>query len=148
MQDPFADGYVGFLARFLASVIDSFLAMVIIMPVLFGVYGEELLAVESFAGGPLYYLMTWIFPAVAVILFWVARSATPGKMLIRARIVDARTGGKPSTGQLIGRYLGYYVSMLPLLLGFFWVAFDKRKQGWHDKLARTVVVYAPKKSGP
>jgi len=142
-EDPFAGGYVGFLPRFLASVIDSFLAMVVIMPALFLVYGEALLSVESFAGGPLYYLMTWIFPAVAVVLFWVARSATPGKMLIRARIVDARTGKKPSTGQLIGRYLGYYVSMLPLFLGFFWVAFDKRKQGWHDKLARTVVVYAP-----
>jgi len=93
-------------------------------------------------------LMNIVFPAVAIILFWVARSATPGKMLIRARIVDARTGGKPTTGQLIGRYLGYYVSTLPLFLGFIWIALDKRKQGWHDKLARTVVVYAPKKSGP
>ncbi|EAV2407511.1 RDD family protein, partial [Salmonella enterica] len=25
-------------------------------------------------------------------------------------------------------------------LGFFWIAFDRRKQGWHDKLAGTVVV--------
>ena len=85
---------------------------------------------------------------MAIILFWVARSATPGKMLIRARIVDAATGGKPSIGQLIGRYLGYYVSMLPMFLGFVWIAFDQRKQGWHDKLARTVVVYDPKKTGP
>lgn len=147
MEDPFAGGYVGFLARFLASVVDSFLAMVIIMPVLFGFYGEALLSVESFTGGPLYYLMTWVFPAAAVVLFWIARAATPGKMLINARIVDARTGGKPGTGQLIIRYLGYYVSLLPLLLGFIWVAFDKRKQGWHDKLAHTVVVYAPQKTG-
>jgi len=147
MEDQFAGGYVGFLARFLASVVDTFLAMVIITPVLFGVYGESLLSVESFSGGPLYYLMTWVFPAVAVVLFWIARSATPGKMLIRAKIVDARTGGKPSTGQLIGRYFAYYVSMLPLFLGFIWIAFDKRKQGWHDKLARSVVVYAPIKTG-
>jgi uncharacterized RDD family membrane protein YckC len=145
-EDPFAGGYVGFLPRVLASVVDSFLAMVIIMPVLFGVYGESLLSLESFTKGPLYYLMTWVLPAVAVILFWIARAATPGKMLIKARIVDANTGGKPTTGQLIGRYLGYYVSMLPLFLGFLWIAFDKRKQGWHDKLAHTVVVYAPKKA--
>jgi len=147
MEDQFAGGYVGVLARFLASVVDTFLAMVIITPGLIGVYGESLLSGESFSGGPLYYLMTWVFPAVAVVLFWIARSATPGKMLIRAKIVDARTGGKPSTGQLIGRYFAYYVSMLPLFLGFIWIAFDKRKQGWHDKLARTVVVYAPKKTG-
>jgi uncharacterized RDD family membrane protein YckC len=40
----------------------------------------------------------------------------------------------------IVRYLGYYVSAIPLLLGFVWVAFDERKQGLHDKLAGTFVV--------
>jgi uncharacterized RDD family membrane protein YckC len=28
------------------------------------------------------------------------------------------------------------------MLGFIWIAFDKRKQGWHDKLAGTVVISA------
>ena len=95
--------------------------------------------------GPADLLLNWVLPAVAVVLFWVYRQATPGKIAIGARIVDARTGGRPSTGQLIGRYFAYYVSMLPLMLGFIWVAFDARKQGWHDKLANTVVV-RPKKS--
>ena len=85
-------------------------------------------------------LLNWIFPALAVIVFWIYRQATPGKMVIGARIVDARTGQPPSTGQLIGRYFGYYVSMIPLCLGLLWVAFDARKQGWHDKLAGTVVI--------
>jgi len=61
-------------------------------------------------------------------------------MAISAKIVDAKSGNTPSTGQLIGRYLAYYLSMIPLFLGFVWVAFDGRKQGWHDKLAGTVVV--------
>lgn len=52
-------------------------------------------------------------------------------------IVDVKTGNAASTGQLIGRYLAYYVSLLPFGLGFIWVAFDERKQGWHDKLAGT-----------
>ena len=43
-------------------------------------------------------------------------------------------------GQLIGRYLGYYVSILPMMLGIIGVGFDARKQGWHDKLAGTVVI--------
>jgi uncharacterized RDD family membrane protein YckC len=30
--------------------------------------------------------------------------------------------------------------MLPLFIGLIWVAFDKKKQSWHDKLAGTVVV--------
>ena len=77
---------------------------------------------------------------VAFVLFWMFRSATPGKMLVSAVIVDAKTLGKPSTSQLIGRYLAYYASTLPLCLGFLWVAFDKRKQGWHDKIAGTLVI--------
>jgi uncharacterized RDD family membrane protein YckC len=81
-----------------------------------------------------------LLPAIAVVLFWVYRQATPGKMAIGAKIVDAKTLGKPSTGQLIGRYLSYYLSTIVFLLGFIWVAFDARKQGWHDKLAGTLVI--------
>jgi uncharacterized RDD family membrane protein YckC len=62
-------------------------------------------------------------------------------------IVDARTGEKPTTAQFIGRYLAYYISILPLFLGLIWVGIDKRKQGWHDKLAGTVVL-RNKKPGP
>ena len=54
--------------------------------------------------------------------------------------MDAKTGQPASPLQCIVRYLGYFVSALPLGLGFIWVAFDKRKQGWHDKIARTLVV--------
>jgi uncharacterized RDD family membrane protein YckC len=61
-------------------------------------------------------------------------------MILSLEIVDAKTGGKPSTGQFIGRYFAYFVSTVPLCIGFLWVAFDRRKQSWHDKLAGTVVV--------
>ena len=85
-------------------------------------------------------LLNYILPAVAVVLFWIYKSATPGKMVLKLRIVDARTGGKPSVGQLVGRYLAYYISIIPLMLGIIWVGIDKRKQGWHDKLAGTLVI--------
>ena len=61
-------------------------------------------------------------------------------MLFKSVIVDANTLSAPSTSQNIIRYLGYFISFLPLGLGFLWIAFDKRKQGWHDKLAGTVVI--------
>lgn len=63
------------------------------------------------------------------------------------RVVDAETGKTLSVGQAVARYLCYIISMLPLCLGFIWVAFDRRKQGWHDKIAQTVVVRA-KDRGP
>jgi uncharacterized RDD family membrane protein YckC len=132
--------YVGFWARVGAALIDSVLLLAIITPLLYGFYGPDYFLEGNAVHGAVDVLLNWVLPAVAVIVFWVYRQATPGKMVIKARIVDAETAGPPSTGQLVGRYFAYYVSIIPLCLGLFWVAFDARKQGWHDKLARTVVV--------
>jgi uncharacterized RDD family membrane protein YckC len=38
------------------------------------------------------------------------------------------------------RYVGFIIAALPLLIGLIWAAFDARKQGWHDKIASTVVI--------
>lgn len=132
--------YVGFWSRVGASLIDTVLLMIIVLPVIHMIYGPSYWESDSLVQGPADLLVSWVMPAIAVILFWIARQATPGKMAIGARIVDSSTGQAASTGQLVGRYLGYYVSVLPFFLGIIWVAFDSRKQGWHDKLAGTVVV--------
>ena len=125
-------------------MIDGLILIVVTGPVLTIYYGESYWTnVGSSAGliqGPLDFILSYLFPAVAIISFWVAKQATPGKMAIRAKILDARTGRPPGIGQYIGRYFAYIVSATPLGLGFFWIAFDARKQGWHDKLAGTVVV--------
>jgi uncharacterized RDD family membrane protein YckC len=138
--------YVGFWLRVGAAIIDTILMLVIVAPVLTWIYGPGYWMSERLIHGPADVLFNWVLPAVAVILFWNYRQATPGKMAIGARIVDAKTGGKPSLGQLIGRYFGYFVSSIPLLLGLIWVGIDSRKQGWHDMLAGTVVV-RPKAGG-
>lgn len=132
--------YVGFWKRVWASIIDTVLVGVLIGPLLTAIYGRAYWDSEKFVQGPLDLLITWVLPAIAVLVFWIAKQATPGKMAISARIVDAKTGGKPTSAQLIGRYFGYFVSIIPFFLGLLWVAFDPRKQGWHDKLAGTVVV--------
>ncbi|TAL09221.1 MAG: RDD family protein, partial [Chloroflexota bacterium] len=43
-------------------------------------------------------------------------------------------------GRSLLRYLGYLISWWILGIGFIWVAFDRKKQGWHDKIGGTVVV--------
>jgi len=132
--------YVGFWPRVGAAIIDTLLLGVIIWPILTAFYGESYWSSEQFVQGPMDFLLSWVFPAVAVIVFWVLKQATPGKMAVSAKIVDAKTGAAPTTGQCIGRYFSYFLAGLPLGLGIIWVAFDARKQGWHDKLAGTVVV--------
>ena len=132
--------YAGFWLRLWASLIDSVLVLIIVLPILVAIYGPGYLSSTRLLMGPIDFLINYVLPAIGIILFWIYRSATPGKMAIHARIVDAATLEKSSRGQLIGRYFGYYVSLLPLGLGFLWIAWDPRKQAWHDKLAGTVVV--------
>ena len=136
--------YAGFWIRTGAAIIDTILMLIILIPILTAIYGTDYWISESYVKGFWDVMFNYILPAVAVIIFWVYKSATPGKMATKLTIVDAKTGEKPSTGQFIGRYLGYYVSMIPLFLGIIWVGIDKRKQGWHDKLAGTVVIKSNK----
>ena len=138
--------YAGFWIRVGAAIVDTILLLIITMPLLVAIYGWAYFDPfqTGFIAGPADILINYVLPAIVVILFWHYAQATPGKMAISAKIVDADTGQKPSTGQLIGRYLGYFVAIIPLGLGIIWVAIDRRKQGWHDKLAGTVVVRNPR----
>lgn len=140
--------YAGFWIRVGATLIDTVLIVIITLPLLVSIYGWSYFDVErSGFAGPADFLISWVLPAVAVILFWIHRQGTPGKMMLSLRIVDADSGASLSLWQGVGRYLGYFVSILPLGIGLIWVAFDKRKQGFHDKLAHTVVVRS-KQRGP
>lgn len=132
--------YVGFWWRAVASLIDTVLLAIVTLPVLGMVYGTDYWLDGAAIKGPVDFVISWLLPAVVIIVFWASKGATPGKLAIGARVMDARTGGKPSTGQLVGRYFGYFVSAVPFCLGLIWVGIDARKQGWHDKLAGTVVV--------
>ena len=141
--------YVGFWPRVGATLIDSVIILILTMPITVSVYGwDAYLDVNApIIAGPLDFLLSWVLPAFAVIWFWLYKQATPGKMAVSARVVDARTGKTLTVGQSIGRYFAYVVATLPLGLGLIWVVFDPRKQGWHDKLAGTVVI-RPKHRGP
>ena len=121
--------YAGFWIRVGASFIDSILIVIITIPLLIAVYGMDYFESEMFIEGIWDFIVSYVLPAVAIIIFWTYRSATPGKMAVGATIVDAKTGEKLSTGQCVGRYFAYWISALPLGLGFIWIAFDKRKQG-------------------
>jgi uncharacterized RDD family membrane protein YckC len=132
--------YAGFWIRVGAALIYSVLILIVVMPILMVIYGESYWTEDTMLHGFWDLIFGYVLPAVIVIVFWVYKSATPGKMATKLIIVDAQTGGKPSTRQFIIRYVGYYLAMLPLFLGIIWVGIDKHKQGWHDMLAGTVVL--------
>lgn len=71
--------------------------------------------------------------------FWALLGRTPGMMVFGLRVVTV-DGGPPGAGRSIVRALGYWVSAVALA-GFAWIAVDRHRQGFHDKLAGTYVVY-------
>jgi len=135
--------YAGFWVRALASIIDSILMLVIIMPIFFLAYGDAFATgAESGSMSLLGVFLNYIFPAAACMMFWHYKAATPGKMILGLKVVSLKDGSELTFGQIVVRYIGYYLSMIVLFLGFVLVAFDKRKQGLHDKISQTTVVRA------
>ena len=132
--------YVGFWPRLGATLIDTLLLLLITEPLMLAVYGRDYWAEEVWLHGPAHVLISYLLPFVLQLALWIRLASTPGKMAVKAVIADAKTGSKPSARQCIIRCLASYLSILPLGLGFIWIAFDARKQGWHDKLAGTVVI--------
>lgn len=81
-----------------------------------------------------------LLPPLLIVGCWAVWGATPGKMMLGLRIVDEPTGGRPGAWQCIGRYFMALAGILCAGVGYFWIAIDRRNQGWHDKVVRTLVV--------
>ena len=146
----------GFFSRMMAFLLDIFLlailglmsGLVIFLVLHFFRYKQILDFVKSLLGvedefaqfigliSPILFLVVLIY----FVFFWTLVGYTPGKALLGLRIV--RQDGRPlSVGRALLRYLGYWISAIPLFLGFIWVLIDRQHEGWHDKLANTHVIY-------
>ena len=132
--------YAGFWIRFGAFLIDMIIVLIVVYVPLSFIYGQEYWLEDQIIYGFWDVLLRWVLPACATVWFWLKYLATPGKMATKLKVVDAVSGEKMSLGQAIGRYFAYIPATLPLGLGLIWVGVDKKKQGWHDKLAGTVVI--------
>lgn len=138
--------YAGFWRRLAATLVDHLFFFAVMALLLYFIEGpayfQALLFVDDeemhFSAAEL--VLEQLIPAVITIGMWLRFSATPGKFLFGCRVVDANTCGSLSMRQAALRYVGYFLSLLSLGLGFVWIAIDKRRQGFHDKFARTLVI--------
>ena len=133
MRDVYADvpgseRYAGFWIRTAANVLDGLMLAALNQ------------ALRLATGGWQVFGVALILPCLVTVGCWVALGATPGKMMCRLRIVDEPTGGRPSAWQCIGRYFMALVSIACVGLGYLWIVIDPRRQGWHDKIVRTLVI--------
>ena len=87
-----------------------------------------------------------LFVLVAVAYFsamWAWKGTTVGGIVVNLQVV--RPDGRPlSFLTAIVRSVAALFSAVVLFLGFFWIGWDRDKQGWHDKIAGTVVVRLPR----
>ncbi len=151
--------YAEYRHRLLATTLDIVVAFFILTPLVVqarqtvpvrnavleeGMTSQQMLA-ELIQSGHLQRLivdnLVFAFGFVLLSLVsWMLLESTPGKMLVGLRVVRSRDGEVPGFWQWGVRALGYFISGLPLLIGFFWVVGNRRRRGWHDYLAATVVV--------
>jgi len=132
--------YAGFWVRFLAILLDAIVLGVIAgaLTPLWGpqfTYSGNTFSVNAGANA-----ISTLLGLVYFIGFWSWRGQTVGMMPFNMQVVSVADGTKIDPVRGLLRYVGIIISVIPLFLGLIWAAFDGRKQGWHDKIAATVVI--------
>jgi uncharacterized RDD family membrane protein YckC len=143
--------YGGFWIRLVAYIIDVIiiavpvLILAVILGVIIGVASSSSSNSSSTTSAAatgvssLIQLISLVISIGYFVYFW-GKGQTIGMRVFHLRVADANTGQPIGYGRAALRYLGYIVSALVCYIGFIWAAFDGRKQGWHDKIASTVVL--------
>lgn len=136
--------YAGFWVRFLAIIIDGIL-LGVITAALTPVWGPQVTvtgtgAAADFEVNATANALGTLVGLVYFVGFWAWRGQTVGMMPFNMQVVGVADGKKIDVVRGLLRYVGFIIAAIPLLIGLIWAAFDSRKQGWHDKIASTVVI--------
>ncbi len=163
--------YAGFSIRFLAQIIDTIFIMLLFIPLgyiipdaknempneiieAYKLHSQNEITDEELTNIAAPYLINEFLPklinvfliqlfivGVVFIILWHYKSTSPGKALLGLKIVDAETLKPLSYAQSFLRFIGYFISIIPFMFGFTMIMFSKKKQGLHDKIARSLVIY-------
>lgn len=139
------DGYASFARRIAAYVLDSLIGGLLGAPFLLGMRitgdwsGNNFDTTAFYAWG----LPGYVLVVVLIIYLEGEKGWTPGKRLLGMRVEDANRGGTLGWRRDLLRRVAFIVSVLPFYLGLLWPIWDRRRQTWHDKIARSVVTVQP-----
>lgn len=135
--------YAGFWIRALAQIIDGVILgvarWIVFIPMGIGFIARP--SDPGFSAGSVAMaaLFSLVVNIVYFIFFWTRYGATPGKMILRLKLVTPQ-GGPITTGQAVGRYFAQWLSGLILGIGFMMAGWDSEKRALHDRLAETRVI--------
>ena|SRR3989344_6723183 len=136
--------YAGFWIRLAAKLIDLFiLALLLALPF----YLLNFLATGSPIPKELptfvyIYIFLWFIIFILYDIYFIKKyNATPGKMIMRIKVVKADNSSVTWATSIV-RWIIYKLGSgwWVLFLGVLWIIWDEKKQGWHDKVANTYVI--------
>ncbi|MFA5927473.1 MAG: RDD family protein [Patescibacteria group bacterium] len=142
--------YAGFWIRFLALIIDGIILGIAFIPIF------AVLSVLNIGSSPSMYsvdpdsgagsafslpnliktVLGWIYYVVLNVKF----GGSLGKMALGLKVIDEAGNSVTYATAAIREIVGKIISAMAIMLGYLWVAFDPKKQAWHDKIAKTYVV--------
>jgi uncharacterized RDD family membrane protein YckC len=143
--DPEVGEYAGVVSRGIAFLIDLALAVLLatigfdFVVSLLSAIGVAHATVTFSANAIAYIILVPVVFAAYCAISWVLAGRTPGMFLLGVRVVRP-DGQSLRPFRSVVRALAYWISAI-LMLGFIWIMFDERRQGFHDKIAGTFVVY-------
>jgi uncharacterized RDD family membrane protein YckC len=135
--------YAGFWVRFIAYFVDSLIvgipALVVYLIFIVGSGASRDSTVASTYTSA-FNLLSTLLDFGYFVYFWTVGS-TPGMRIFGIRVADQTSFESIGVGKAILRYIGFIAASFCCAIGLIWAAFDGRKQGWHDKIGGTVVIY-------
>jgi uncharacterized RDD family membrane protein YckC len=145
--------YAGFWIRFLAIIIDCVI-LGIVTSIINSIFGAGFAFVPTTSDGTssagtfgflagmmgLSFIINLVINYGYYVILTGLYGATLGKMVLGLRVVDANGQKIGIPKAVLREIIGKWISGIVFALGYIWVAFDEKKQGWHDKIAGTYVV--------
>jgi uncharacterized RDD family membrane protein YckC len=142
--------YAGFVSRLVAFFVDSVIISVslgvaagVISTAIEVVSLQGAIDLPSWSGSLRFTLAgiaVTLFTILYFVLFWSFGGRTPGKALMGLRVVSI-DGERLIPRRAFLRFIGYVASAAMFFMGFVIILADNRRQGFHDKLARSLVIY-------
>ncbi len=128
--------------RAMAFFIDEMLLSFLLIIALWGSFSEAK-NVEEMINLTNVYILEYMAMKIFYQAFFVMQyGATIGKLVMKIRVIEIRTGANPNVISALNRAIFRIISEMLFYLGFLWGMLDPARQTWHDKTARTLVVNA------
>jgi uncharacterized RDD family membrane protein YckC len=80
------------------------------------------------------------------VFFWSSTGQTPGSRVMSIVVLDSRRRGSLKPRRAFVRLVALWLGAVALLIGLLMMLGDRRRRCFQDRVARTIVVYAPKKA--